>query len=256
MKLLPYLFLSMAQLSLANVPFWSQTGHRTVGEIAEQNLDRRTKKWVSELLDGQSLASISNFGDDIKADKKYAKFSPWHYVNFPADKKYMEVAPSPQGDIIQGILECERIIKDTNSGREDKVFYLKMLIHLVGDLHQPMHVGRLEDKGGNDIPLKWFGKSTNLHRLWDANLIDDYQMSYTELSADYPKLTKKEKQHIQEGTIYDWVEESQDLANELYGSVSEGEKLGYAYRYKYMGVVRDQLLKGGLRLAKVLNELF
>ena len=256
MKTIPFILLFTAQVSLGNVPFWSQTGHRTVGEIAEQNLDQRTKKRVLELLDGQSLAAVSNFGDNIKADKKYAKFSPWHYVNFPADKKYTEVTPSPKGDIIQGILECKRIIKDANSSREDKAFYLKMLIHLVGDLHQPMHIGRLEDKGGNDIQLKWFGKGTNLHRLWDANLIDDYQMSYTELSADHRKLTKKDKQHIQEGTIYDWVEESQDLANELYGSVTVGEKLGYAYRYKYMGVVRDQLLKGGLRLAKVLNELF
>ena len=114
---------------------------------------------VLELLDGQSIAAVANFGDDIKADKKYAKYSPWHYVNFPADKKYTEVTPSPEGDLIQGIQECERIIKDENSSREDKVFYLKMLIHLVGDLHQPMHVGRLEDKGGNDIELKWFGKN-------------------------------------------------------------------------------------------------
>ena len=211
---------------------------------------------VLELLDGQSIAAVANFGDDIKADKKYAKYSPWHYVNFPADKKYTEVTPSPEGDLIQGIQECERIIKDENSSREDKVFYLKMLIHLVGDLHQPMHVGRLEDKGGNDIELKWFGKNTNLHRLWDTNLIDDYQMSYTELAVDYPKITKEDKKQIQVGTIYDWVEESQDLANELYGSVTAGEKLGYAYRFKYMDTVRDQLQKGGLRLAKVLNGLF
>lgn len=256
MKKLTFLLFLAAQISFGNVPFWSQTGHRTIGEIAEQNLNRRAKKRILELLDGQSIAAVANFGDDIKADKKYAKFSPWHYVNFPADKKYTDVTPSPQGDLIQGIQECERIIKDEGSSREDKVFYLKMLIHLVGDLHQPMHVGRLEDKGGNDIELKWFGKNTNLHRLWDANLIDDYQMSYTELAVDYPEITKEDKKQIQEGTIYDWVEESQDLANELYGSVTAGEKLGYAYRYKYMDVVRDQLQKGGLRLAKVLNELF
>ena len=81
-------------------------------------------------------------------------------------------------------------------------------------------------------------------------------MSYTELAVDYPKITKEDKKQIQVGTIYDWVEESQDLANELYGSVTAGEKLGYAYRFKYMDTVRDQLQKGGLRLAKVLNGLF
>jgi hypothetical protein len=248
-------FLSL-QLSFANDVLWSKTGHRTTGEVAQKNLSRKARKAIEKLLDGKSLALVSTFGDDIKADRKFKEFSAWHYVNFSADKKYTDVEPSEYGDVVAGIQKCIAVVKDKNSSKADKVFYLKLLVHLVGDLHQPMHVGRLEDKGGNDIQLQWFGRGTNLHKVWDANMINDYGMSYTELAGSLPKLTKKQKKAIQEGTVYDWVEESQDLANEIYKSVEVGEKLSYRYSYVWWHTVEVQLQRGGLRLAKVLNEIF
>lgn len=235
---------------------WSKTGHRATGEIAQQNLSRKAKKAIDKLLKGQSLALVSTYGDDIKADRQYKKFSAWHYVNIPVGKKYGEEEPSKYGDLIVGIEKCIEIVKDKNSSNADKVFYLKLLVHLVGDLHQPMHVGRKEDKGGNDIQLQWFNDGTNLHRVWDSNMIDDYGMSYTELAESLPQLTKTQKQFIQEGTVYDWVTESQGIANELYDSVEVGEKLFYRYRYDWWGTVENQLQKGGLRLAKILNEIY
>lgn len=246
----------IVQTSFAHDMEWSRTGHRTIGEVAQNHLSGKAKRALKELLDGHSLASISNFGDEIKADRRFSKFGPWHYVNYPMDKKYTDVEPSADGDLLIGLEKCMAVVRDRNSSREDKAFYLKMLVHLIGDLHQPMHAGRLEDKGGNDIQLQWFGRGTNLHKLWDANMIDDYGMSYTELANNLPPLSKAEIKAVQEGDIYDWVEESHDLARVLYGSVEVGEKLGYAYGYKYWGLVEQQLQRGGLRLAKVLNELF
>lgn len=250
------LLLLVQQTSFAHEMEWSRTGHRTIGEVAQAHLSGKAKRALLKLLEGQGLASVSNFGDEIKADRNFSKFDPWHYVNYPEDKKYREAEPSAEGDIITGIEKCMAVVKDRNSSREDKVFYLKMLVHLIGDLHQPMHAGRLEDKGGNDIQLQWFGRGTNLHRLWDSNMIDDYGMGYTELAHSLPKLSREEVLAVQKGDIYDWVEESHDLANVLYGSVKKGEKLGYAYSYKYWGLVEQQLQRGGLRLAKVLNGLF
>lgn len=256
MKRLVLFFLLTVQLSFAGTPFWSKTGHRAIGEIAQQHLTRKAKKAIAKLLNGQSLAAVSNFADEIKADSNYRKFSAWHYVNYPEDKTYLDVEPSPYGDIIIGIQKCIQIVKNENSSETDKVFYLKMLIHLVGDLHQPMHVGRLEDRGGNDIQVQWFNRESNLHKIWDANMIDDYGMSYTELAASLPKLTKKQRKEIQQGNLYIWVEESQDLANKLYESVEVGEKLYYRYGYTWWSTVEQQLQKGGLRLAKILNDLF
>lgn len=256
MKKIYILFFLFLQFSFANDMVWSKTGHRVIGDVAEEHLSRKAKKAISDLLDGQSLSSVSNFGDEIKADKKYREFSAWHYVNFPADKDYKDVEPSKYGDLVMGINKCIVIVKDPKSTREDKIFYLKFLVHLIGDLHQPMHVGRLEDKGGNDIQVQWFGKGSNLHRVWDSNMIDDYGMSFTELSDKLPVLTKQEVKQLQQGNVYDWVEESQEIANQLYDSVEVGEKLAYQYGYKWWDTVETQLQKGGVRLAAVLNQLF
>ena len=251
-----FLFLLLSNLSFANDDIWSKMGHRAVGEVAEKHLSRKAKRAIGKLLNGQSLAAVSNFADEIKADSTYRKFSAWHYVNFPADKKYTDVEPSKYGDLIIGIEKCIEIVKDKNSSKQDKAFYLKMLVHLIGDLHQPMHVGRIEDKGGNDIQVRWFNKGSNLHKVWDTNMINDNGMSYTELAASLPSLTEAQKKSIQQGGIYDWVEDSQDVANKVYDSVEVGEKLFYRYSYVWWGTVEIQLQKGGLRLAKVLNELF
>lgn len=257
MKKIIFLCLLLSvQFGFCNEMVWSKTGHRTTGEVAQKHLTRKARKAIYKLLNGQSLATVSTFGDDIKADREFRKFSAWHYVNFPADKKYTDVEPSKYGDVIIGIEKCMAVIKDEKSTQKDKFFYLKLLVHLVGDLHQPMHVGRLEDRGGNDIQVQWFDKGSNLHRVWDSNLIEDYGMSYTELASNLPRLSKKQKKYIQQGTIYDWVEESQDLANKLYDSVEVGEKLYYRYGYVWWNTVEQQLQKGGLRLAKILNELF
>ncbi|MCK8522648.1 S1/P1 nuclease [Aquimarina sp. D1M17] len=235
---------------------WGKTGHRVTGEIANTYLTNKAKKQISKILKGQSLAIVSTFADDIKSDKKYRGYSPWHYVNFSFDKKYGEETPSEYGDLVKGIEKCVQMLKDETSSPEDKEFYLKMLIHFVGDLHQPLHVGRGEDKGGNDIQVRWFKDGTNLHRLWDSNMLDHYGMSYTELASNIDQLSKFQIEEIKKGTVLDWVHESQNLAKQVYASANVGEKLGYKYMYDYFPTVRKQLHKGGIRLAAILNEIF
>ncbi|MEJ2585552.1 MAG: S1/P1 nuclease, partial [Robiginitalea sp.] len=230
--------------------------HRVVGEVARMHLSKKARKAVSDLMGGETLAEVSNYGDAIKSDRAYAAFSPWHYVNFPADKTYTEVTPSPQGDVVQGIEKCIAILKDPKTPREEEVFYLKMLIHLVGDLHQPLHVGREEDRGGNDIQVRWFGRGSNLHRVWDANLIDDYGMSYTELARTLPRWSRDKIRQKQRGSVYQWVEEIQEVTNRVYDSAEAGEKLSYRYRYDWWDTVEEQLLLGGVRLAAVLNDIY
>lgn len=235
---------------------WSKTGHRVTGQIAQNHLTGKAKRALNELLDGHSLAFVSTYADDIKADRAYSKYSAWHYVNYPLDIRYEDSEKSKWGDIITALEECKAMVKNKNNSREDRVFYLKMLIHLIGDLHQPLHASRAEDKGGNDIQVQWFGQGSNLHKVWDKNLIDSYGMTYTELATELDKVSRKERKQIQEGTIYDWVDESHKICGELYDSVKVGEKLGYRYTYDYNDLLFQQLQRGGFRLAKVLNDLF
>lgn len=235
---------------------WGKTGHRTVGEIASKHLTVQTAKTIHNLLDGQSLAFVSIHADEIKSDALYHSFAPWHYVNFNGDKKYKEEPINPKGDIIQGVKTCILKIKDSNETKEMKSFYLKMLVHFVGDLHMPLHTGNKDDRGGNDIKVKWFGNHSNLHRVWDSEMIDSYKMSYTELASNIDILSETERNLISNGTLVDWAHKSRVLALKVYQETQNNDSLSYKYMFQNFPVVRNQLEKAGVRLAFILNELF
>lgn len=248
-------FLSVA--TFANNDTWGPTGHRATGKIAEKHLTKKAKRKIEKLLQGESLAFVSTYADEIKSDrKKYGKFYTWHYVNMPLDARYEDTPKNPKGDLITGINHCVKVLKDKSSSVEDKRFYLKMLVHLMGDLHQPMHIGRQEDKGGNTIQVQWHGRGSNLHRVWDEDLIRKWDMSYIELADNAKDLSKEQVKFIQEGDVLDWMRDTHKLTKRVYGSVKSGDKLRYRYSYDYFPIVRQQLQKGGIRLAKILNDIF
>ncbi len=235
---------------------WGKTGHRTMGEIATKHLSKKAAKKISALLGGESLAFVSTYADEIRSDDAYRKYAPWHYVSFPFGARYENTPKNKKGDIIMGIQNCIDVLKDATSSQKDKEFYLRMLVHFIGDLHMPLHVGLKEDKGGNSFKVKWFGKQTNLHSVWDTKIIEGYAMSYTELTNNVDVLSKKEIQTIQSGAVTDWMYESRALCEDVYANTSVGDNLGYKYMYRYVNVSRKQLQKAGLRLASILNEIY
>jgi len=235
---------------------WGKTGHRTMGEIATKHLSKKAAKKISALLGGESLAFVSTYADEIRSDDAYRKYAPWHYVSFPFGARYENTPKNKRGDIIMGIQNCIDVLKDATSSQKDKEFYLRMLVHFIGDLHMPLHVGLKEDKGGNSFKVKWFGKQTNLHSVWDTKIIEGYAMSYTELTNNVDVLSKKEIQTIQSGAVTDWMYESRVLCEDVYANTSVGDNLGYKYMYRYVNVSRKQLQKAGLRLASILNEIY
>ncbi|GLB48945.1 endonuclease [Neptunitalea sp. Y10] len=235
---------------------WGATGHRVTGEVAADYIKKSTARKIEKLLDGHGLAEVSTFGDDIKSDKRFRKFGAWHYVNIDPGKEYGDEPASAYGDIIKGIDTCMVVLKSETATKADKQFYLKMLVHLVGDLHQPLHVGKAEDLGGNKIKVTWFREDSNLHRVWDSEMLDHYNMSYTEISGNFPELTKNQVKQLQKGSVLDWVNETRKLVDKVYASAKDGDDLGYRYMYDHFGEVQEQLEKGGVRLAKLLDEAF
>ena len=149
---------------------WGKVGHRIIGEIAERQLTKEVKEIVYDILDGESLASVSTWPDEMRSNPEFDKFGKWHYVNLPLDKEYTEIEHT-QENVVIIIKKAIGILKSPNVDKETKKFYLKYLVHLVGDLHQPMHTGRYEDYGGSKIKIKFKGRkgqetNTNLHVLW------------------------------------------------------------------------------------------
>lgn len=216
---------------------------------------KKARKAITQLLDGESLALVSTYADDIKSDTLYRAYGPQHYVNVPFDKTYDTHPHSEKGDIIQAIDHCIATLKSDTATKEEKAFQLRLLVHFIGDLHQPLHTGISEDKGGNDFQVRWYRDGTNLHRVWDSQMIESYGMSYSELAMNMPQLSKKERKTIASGTHRDWLEDSRIVVKDIYANTTVGQKLGYRYMYDYFDVLKGQLQKGGVRLAALLNEV-
>ena len=256
-RFLILLFLSLnISFASSSMDDWGQTGHRVVGEIATQYLNKKAKRAISNLLNGSSLAYVSTYPDEIKSDDHFDSYSSYHYINLELGGEYDVQNTNRKGDLYLGIQNAINVLSDESASEEDKTFQLKLLVHFIGDLHQPMHIGREEDRGGNRIRLKWFGKPSNLHRLWDTNLIEYFNMSYTEWAINFPKQNWKTQKELQSSSVLDWIEESHNLVETIYRATPENSSLGYEYTYIYKETLRTQLLKGGIRLAGILNEIF
>ena len=249
---------------LLNMPFqgmaWGMLGHRVVGEIAETYLTRKASREVKNILGNESLAMSSNWADFIKSEPKFDYIGNWHYINLPAGMSIEKLSQHLQNDTTTNALTrinfLSSELKNKSLEQEKKVMYLKLLIHIVGDLHQPMHTGRFEDLGGNKVQLKWFGQNTNLHRVWDSDLIDYQNLSYTEYAKSINFLDKKRLHSLQQEGATQWVMDSYKISEKLYAGVKTDEKLSYKYIYDHIETANQQLLKGGVHLAALLNDIF
>lgn len=253
---LPFILLLICTKGWAASDDWGKTGHRVTAAVAEMYLTVKTRQKIEALLEGQSLVLVSNYADDIKSDARYEALDPWHYVNFPLGRTYKDQKPSAKGDLIQAIEKCVTALKDPDTAVDDRKFYLKLLVHFIGDLHQPLHIGTVEDRGGNTIQVRWFSRGSNLHRVWDTQMLEEYGMSYSELSDQLPVVELQQVKEISSGSYLEWMNDTRELTTVVYKSARMGEKLGYRYMYDHFESLRWQLLKGGIRLATLLNEIF
>jgi hypothetical protein len=236
---------------------WGQTGHRVVGEIATSQLKPCTEKKIAAILQGESLAMCSTWMDEVKSDKAYDHWDPWHYCTIGDHQSYAEAGTPSQGDILMKLDEITRELETKKFKHGGEANAIKILVHLLGDLHQPLHVGRGDDKGGNDFKIKYFGKSSNLHRIWDSDLIDGTQLSYTEYSQHLLRTTTQDrvKQH-QSGSYLDWANESKALRMAGIYPSADLENLSYQYGYENYSRLEERLVQAGVRLAMVLNRIY
>jgi len=233
---------------------WGRVGHQVVGAVAENHLNRKAKKKINEILGGEALATASTWMDEVRGNPKYRYMSDWHWVTIPDGKTYAQAEKNPHGDIVMAI---DRALKELGShqlSREKEMENLKILIHLVGDIHQPLHVGNGTDKGGNGTRVKWFGKASNLHRVWDSEMIENTQLSDTELVLSLDRVSKNKAKKLQNTSIFDWARESMELRKQVY-AIGDGN-LGYEYASQNIKTVRKRLLEAGVRLAGLLNEIY
>jgi hypothetical protein len=240
---------------------WGPTGHRVVGQIAESYLTPKAKTAIREILGSESIAMASNWADFIKSDSLFNYLSPWHYINIKAGLNYSEFKNLLQKDTAtDAYTRLNFLIKELKNKQlqaNKKLMYLRLLIHIVGDIHQPLHVGRSEDLGGNRIRVLWFNDSTNLHSMWDEKLIEFQKLSYTEYANAINHTQKKQVIAWQKQPMTEWFFESYQVAGRLYDEITRpNQRLSYRYNFDHVEEMNQQLLKAGVRLAGLLNQIF
>jgi hypothetical protein len=240
---------------------WGFTGHHIVADIAAAHLSPAAKAALQSLLGDQTLASISTWADEVRPQRP--ETYNWHFVDIPAAAQGYDAArdcrPSPKGDCVIAEIERARaVLADAGRAKEERVEALKFLVHFVGDIHQPFHaIG--EARGGNDIHVLAFGANQcgkypcNLHFEWDSGLIEHTGFSEIEYVAHLEQLIQR--QHLTaSGSPVDWANESHDLARQAW--LDDGGSIDEKYYREQIKVVDLRLALAGLRLAKVLNEVF
>lgn len=236
---------------------WGQKGHDVVANIASRHLTPTTAAAVDSIFEGKSMVYWANWLDNASHTPTYDYTRTWHYKNI--DEQYtFETAPlNPKGDIVIALNEQMTLLQDpTISGPTGKLS-LKIIVHLFGDLHQPMHAGRYSDLGGNKHSVFFFKNETNLHKIWDTNIPESgHKWSYTEWTDQLDRASAADQKSIINGTVSSWCCESYEIAKDIYATTPIGYKVDYNYIAGWTPTVELQLLRGGLRLAHALNYIF
>lgn len=251
-----FLFLVVASTALSCFG-WGQKGHDVVAFIAEKHLQPEVLAHVEAALGNKSLVYYSNWLDNASHTDGYAYTKTWHYKNVDADVTY-ETAPKKQkGDVVEAVKSIVEQLEKGGIAPEKENIMLRMLIHLVGDLHQPMHLGHLSDLGGNLHKIKFFKRDNNLHSVWDGSLVDSaHKWSYSEWQSQIDRVSEVERTRLIAGDIDDWAKETCSIAAKIYEATPIGTNISYDYVAEWTPVIEQQFLKGGLRLAHLLNIIY
>jgi hypothetical protein len=252
-------FLPLLLLALAASPVqaWGPTGHRITGALADNYLSPRARAGLVEILGTESLEEASTWPDEMRsAPSPFWRLtaSPWHYVTVPDGKRWRDVGAPAQGDALSALTRFAATIRDPAAPMAERQLALRFAIHIVGDLAQPLHVGRPGDRGGNDVKVTFFGKPTNLHALWDSDLIEHEGLSFSEWAARLDRrFTPGQLRAWSDPDPEQWVDDAVAIRGRLY---PEKPELGWDYVFAQRQTLNEQLAKGGLRLAAWLNRLF
>lgn len=229
---------------------WGKKGHALVAEVAFIYLDENTKKMVLEYLDGTTIEEAANWMDNIKSNHSYDYMKPYHYANFERNEVVAEIS----GDNI--IYQLDATIKELknrkNLSKEEIKTKIEIIFHLIGDLHQPLHVGYGSDKGGNSLQLQFNGKGTNLHSLWDSGIIEKNEITLDDCLKE--PFSKKELRKINKINVVNWSKESRTFLDEVYNTA--GNNITEEYTNTNAILIESQIHKAGIRLAAVLKAIF
>ncbi len=262
---------------------WGDNGHRIIGQLAQEALSDDARAAVRQIAGARTLAMLSTWPDFARSDPGWGFVASWHYVNAdeaqPLDEVLAAAARSLEPDnVVEAIGYFQAILAGDEERRSNfqelmsangvepregslELTALCFLAHFIGDLHQPLHAGRGDDRGGNSISVNFFGEVENLHSVWDSKLIERQGLSFTEFTR-FLHAELDGKVDPGDGGPAAWARESRDYLPRLLRIWSRTSRdnylpeLGYRYNYDHIGMLKQRLYLAGLRLGGVLNAVY
>lgn len=237
---------------------WGALGHRLVAAIAWQHLTPAARRAATTLLAGEPLGEASVWADRIRNERREG--SPWHYVNIPAGARAWDSTRWCRGGncVVGAVKRFRAVVGDPGAPNQDRYEALKYLIHFVADMHQPLHVGDRGDRGGNDVKVRWRGKETNLHAVWDGDLLVAWSVSegryLQSLRRRIARMTPAEREQMAGGSAEGWAMDGAAFSRDIVYPVPAGGEIPPEYLRAAGPVLDLVLIQAGLRLARVLNE--
>ncbi len=246
-NLFVFWFLAVSFSSFA----WSKEGHHIVCAVTRQYLSDKAMDSVRHYLGDLSLEEASTWMDEARRQPGLAYLNSWHYINIEKDQTYVE---DKKPNLINRLQLAIYNLKNKLGDYQTKQFNLKVLIHLIGDLHQPLHVGYGSDRGGNDVKVNFLGKETNLHKLWDEDLIHSQRIDFQMCMKRKTELPEFKNEPYNETQIKNWALESRALLPIVY-NIGNG-LLSSVYLTNNLPILELQLHKAGRRVAAILNDIY
>lgn len=241
---------------------WGQEGHRIIAKIAYDNLSSKAKKGVDKVLGKRGMIYWANWPDEIKSDTIYPQSikDGWHYQDFNGGLSDDVIAsslifyPEEGGNLFRAL---DSIVRSFTGGDESN-HTLRFIIHLSGDRYCPMHIAHQDDKGGNAVKMSWFSKqnNTNLHTVWDTKLIESQGYSFTEYAQMLEDRYDDQKKAILDMSDSELLIQTYHLTEAIYAYQQTWDGNTYHYIYRWHEPMEKQLYIAGIRLARLLNDLW
>lgn len=244
-------------------PVWGYDAHRLICQIAWRELTPRAQQGVADLLGmpsrAEAFAEACIWADEIRADSSYARYRTAHYMNVPVGAAAVDpkVHCADTYCVVEAIADLRRDAADRRLDRARRADALRFLVHFVADLHQPLHVGRAGDRGGNDMPVQFFDEQTNLHVVWDAGLVQRALLDPWDARWMHALITPADRRAWQDLDPVSWANESFVIVErQVYRGVVPNAVLGDTYAERNRFTIETRILQAGVRLGALLNQIF
>ena len=230
-------------------------GHRIAGLIAQDLLCAEAEEEVRSLGQGRGLDELGLWADWIRGEPEWERSAPWHYMNIPDGARIEDYSHPPEGDILWAVGHFGATLRDRDAPDAHRSDALRFIAHFVVDIHQPLHVGRESDRGGNLIDVDMGNRDpVNLHRFWDTEAIALAGLSIEAYARSLAGSIDTNADAWEQDTLMDWARESQALRADVYDFGGRSNRLSSDYLENAERITRLRLAQAGVRLAAELNR--